>query len=248
MARIRTIKPDFWTDEKLSECSLSARLLFIGLWTFADDEGRMEYNPARLRMQIFPDGSVKDSKLIEMIGELSERSVIRIYVVDGKQYLDIPNFVKHQKINRPTPSKIPVYSPTTHGELSEDSHTELELELEGKGNIKHLAQSDDKPIAPRLTDTPAKPNGKIVHELGPLNDGTSFPVTESQLHFWRQTYPAVDVEAELREMNGWLDSHPAERKTRNGAKRFANGWLSRAQNRPRKSKPDSAHQPWKGAL
>lgn len=117
MARIRTIKPEFWTDEKLSECSLSAHLLFMGLISFADDDGRMEYQPARIRMQIFPCGRVAHGELIECIRELSERSVIRLYTVDGKDYLDIPNFRKHQKINRPTQSKLPGFS----GKLSENS-------------------------------------------------------------------------------------------------------------------------------
>jgi hypothetical protein len=107
MARIRTLKPEFWSDEKLSECSLSARLLFIGLISFADDEGRLECSPARLRMQIFPCGSVKPQQLTEWLVALTERSLIRRYVVDKREYIDIPNFKKHQKINRPTPSKLP---------------------------------------------------------------------------------------------------------------------------------------------
>jgi hypothetical protein len=132
MARIRTIKPEFWCDEKLSECSLSARLTFIGLWTFADDEGRIEHQPARLRMQIYPCGSVSLTKIREYLGELSERSLIRVYSVGSKEYLDIPNFCKHQKINRPTPSKLPPFSENTHGVLSEDSP----LEGKGKGTGK----------------------------------------------------------------------------------------------------------------
>lgn len=135
MARIRSIKPEFWSDEKLSECSLSARLTFIGLWTFADDEGRMEYQPARLRMQIFPCGSVTMKSLTEWLGELSERSLIRVYEVDGKTYLDIPNFAKHQRINRPTASKFPEpphgvlteHSVSTHGVLTSGR------DMEGKG-------------------------------------------------------------------------------------------------------------------
>ena len=142
MARIRTIKPEFWSDEKLSECSVSARCLFIGLWSFADDEGRMEYQPARIRMQVFPCGSVTQGKLTEWLGELSEKSLIRIYVIDGKQYLDIPNFAKHQKINRPTASRLPVYSVSAHGELSEPSH------LEGKGKGKGIVRENKKHKTP----------------------------------------------------------------------------------------------------
>ena len=63
MARIRTIKPEFWTDEKIVELSAFARLLFIGLWNFADDAGRMEFSAKRLKMQIFPADDVDISAL-----------------------------------------------------------------------------------------------------------------------------------------------------------------------------------------
>ncbi|MCS5946284.1 hypothetical protein LNP25_19480 [Klebsiella variicola subsp. variicola] len=53
MARIRTVKPEFWTDEKVVECSIPARLLFIGLFNFANDMGCLERSPKRLKMQIF---------------------------------------------------------------------------------------------------------------------------------------------------------------------------------------------------
>jgi len=124
VARIRTIKPEFWSDEKLSECSLSARLTFVGLISFADDEGRHEFSPARLRMQIYPCGSVTSAQFMEYTRELTERSLIRVYTVEGKDYLDIPNFAKHQKINRPTPSRLPEYSRKAHGSLTEASLTE----------------------------------------------------------------------------------------------------------------------------
>lgn len=107
MARIRSIKPEFWSDEKLSECSLSARLLFIGLISHVDDEGRMEFSPTRIRMQVFPCGKANQKQVIEWLEELNERSLIRGYMHESKQYLDIPGFSKHQKINRPTPSKLP---------------------------------------------------------------------------------------------------------------------------------------------
>jgi hypothetical protein len=146
MARIRTIKPEFWTDEKLSECSLSARLLFIGLISFADDDGRMEYAPARLRMQVFPCGAVATKKLIEYIGELHEHSLIRLYTVAGKEFLDIPNFLKHQRINRPTPSKIPPFSESSvspHGVVVSPPSG-----MEGNGTGKEGKGEKSAPAAP----------------------------------------------------------------------------------------------------
>lgn len=104
MARIRSIKPDFWTDEHIVELSPWARLLFIGLWNFADDDGRMEYSPKRIKMQIFPSDSIEVS---ELFGEIRRENLIVVYVVDGKEYLQIKNFAKHQKVDKRTPSRHP---------------------------------------------------------------------------------------------------------------------------------------------
>ena len=104
MARIRTIKPDFWTDEKVVELSAFARLLFIGLWNFADDEGRMECSPKRIKMQILPADSAEVPRLLEEIRALG---LIDIYTVDGIDYLQVQGFAKHQKVDKRSPSKHP---------------------------------------------------------------------------------------------------------------------------------------------
>lgn len=104
MARIRTVKPDFFTDEKLAECSRDARLLFVGLIVHADDAGRMAYSAKRVAMQVFPGDQVDVSP---WIGELTTQGIICLYEVDDHRYLSIPNFNRHQKVNKPTPSRYP---------------------------------------------------------------------------------------------------------------------------------------------
>ena len=104
MARIRTIKPEFWTDEKVVELSAFARLLFIGIWNFCDDDGRMVYSPKRIKMQIFPADSVDCS---ELLGEIRRVSLIDVYTVDGIDYLRVVGFEKHQKIDKRSASKLP---------------------------------------------------------------------------------------------------------------------------------------------
>ena len=104
MARIRTIKPDFWTDEKLVECSPNARLFFIGMWNFADDAGNLQRSAKKLKMQIFPSDSFDCETLI---AELLAQGVIVEYQVSGESYLHIKGFGKHQKIDKPTKSNIP---------------------------------------------------------------------------------------------------------------------------------------------
>lgn len=104
MARIRSIKPEFWTDEKIVELSAYARLMFIGLWNFCDDSGRMTYSPKRIKMQIFPADPIDCS---ELLGEIRGASLIDVYVIDGVEYLAIKGFDKHQKIDKRTASKLP---------------------------------------------------------------------------------------------------------------------------------------------
>lgn len=105
MARIRYLKPDFWTDEKVVELSPLARLLFMGLWNFADREGRMVYSPAKIKMQIFPADSLD---ITELIGELSGKGLVTIYEASNANILSIPNFKKHQNIHPSEPqSRLP---------------------------------------------------------------------------------------------------------------------------------------------
>ena len=69
-----------------------------------------------------------------------------------------------------------------------------------------------------------------------LNDGTSYEITENDVDKFQQLYPGIDVRQEIRNITGWCMSNPKNRKTRAGAKRFLNGWLSRAQNSARPNK------------
>jgi len=102
MARIRTIKPEFWTDPTMVALSFGARLFYIGLWNFADDYGCVENEPARLRMQILPGDDVNAEKLVRELvdsGRLLER-----VSADGDEFLRIKSWEKHQKIdNRSKP-------------------------------------------------------------------------------------------------------------------------------------------------
>lgn len=104
MSRIRTIKPEFWTDEKVVELSAFARLLFIGIWNFCDDEGRMVFSPKRIKMQIFPADSLDTVVLFD---ELRAVGLIHTYTVADAAYLQVAGFAKHQKIDKRSPSKLP---------------------------------------------------------------------------------------------------------------------------------------------
>lgn len=73
------------------------------------------------------------------------------------------------------------------------------------------------------------PSGSGI--LLPLNDKSFYDVPLDKIALWKETYPAVDIEQEIRRMAAWLDSNPTRRKTRRGINRFINSWLSREQDR-----------------
>ena len=107
MARIRTIKPEFWTSEQVMECSPLARLLFIGVWNFCDDAGNHPLSSKTLKALVFPGDDITSAKVGELLAELSTNGLIDLYEVSGKEYLHV-NGWKHQKIDRPT-IKHPAY-------------------------------------------------------------------------------------------------------------------------------------------
>lgn len=110
MARTRQIKPDFFTDEDLAALSPYARLLFVGLWTLADRRGRLEERLAKIKACIFPYEDVSIDHLIEELASPKQRggSLIVRYEKDGRKYIQVCNFEKHQNCHPKEPdSTIP---------------------------------------------------------------------------------------------------------------------------------------------
>lgn len=101
MARIRTIKPEFWTSEQIVECSPTARLLFIGMWTFCDDAGIHPVGIKRLKMEVFPGDTFTDKEMQDLVDELVNAGLITSYRAEGLDFWQVRGW-KHQKIDRPT--------------------------------------------------------------------------------------------------------------------------------------------------
>lgn len=105
MGRIRTIKPKFFKNEDLAALPYQSRLLFIGLWTEADKEGRLEDRPKRLKAELFP---YDDLDINQELGCLANAGFLTRYESNGVRYIAIPTWEKHQHPNqREEPSVIP---------------------------------------------------------------------------------------------------------------------------------------------
>jgi hypothetical protein len=98
MARIRSLHPGFFTDERLVATSIEARMLFLGLGVEADDKGIFEWKPVTLKMRLFPADNIDVN---EHLGELVEAGVICAYEMDGRKLGAIRNFRRHQRPKTP---------------------------------------------------------------------------------------------------------------------------------------------------
>lgn len=107
MARSRNIKPGFFTNDELAECSPHARLLFAGLWTIADKEGRLDDRPKKVKALVLPFDNVDCDELLQ---QLHDRKFIQRYQVQDGAYIQITNWKKHQNPHcKEAPSEIPEY-------------------------------------------------------------------------------------------------------------------------------------------
>jgi len=113
MARIRTIKPEFFTSEDITSLTPLARLFYVSLWCEADREGRLSWRKGTLKQRYL---TADDVSIDDLAHQLESSGLIVIYEVDGKQYAEIPSFKSHQVINNlesdsVIPSRVKVASP-----------------------------------------------------------------------------------------------------------------------------------------
>lgn len=110
MARIRAIKPEFWKSEAIARHDFFTRLVFIGLWSYVDDNGVGIDNYRLIAAELFAledDFPSVARELRESLARLADAGRILRYTVNGKAYLAIVNWSEHQKIDRPNKARYP---------------------------------------------------------------------------------------------------------------------------------------------
>lgn len=153
MARIRSIKPEFWTSEQVMESSPLARLLFLGIWNFCDDSGVHPLKPVSLKALIFPGDDIDSTSIRRLLDELYENGLIVLYAVGEKEYLQVTGW-HHQRIDKPTfkfPSSengIPLKTKTSSKKFDEPSkNTPIPLvedsDTERRGDNQELSIKSD---------------------------------------------------------------------------------------------------------
>ncbi len=153
MARIRTIKPEFWASEQVMDCKPITRLLFIGLWNFVDDFGRAPVAPRTIKAQVMPGDSCSGSDIQDMLNELSAVGLIRFYTADEKMFFEITGWSKHQKIDNPSKYKVcPAPSDDQSQIVAIPSEESKQIGLEGRGKEEEKKKDTCAVVKPTRTD------------------------------------------------------------------------------------------------
>jgi len=182
MARYRTIKPEFWSSEQVMECSLTARLMFIGMWNFADDAGRLSYSAKTIKAQIFPGDDVSADDIRRMIDELSSNGLVIQYVVDGKEYLSITGW-HHQKIDRPQKPKHP----------------------EPPADTSSIVRRTFAPEREKERDREEATSAASTSKAYAFEDGI-IKLNEKDFDSWAKAFVNLDLRAELMSLSRWAES------------------------------------------
>lgn len=151
MARIRTIKPEFFTSEDIVSLSPLARLLYIASWCEADREGRLTWKPRTMKLRYFP---ADDCDIDALARELVASGLVIPY---GEGLAYIPSFGAHQHVNpRETQSKLP--EPDASARVSDASLPVSDAQggREGKGREgkERASQREPRKRAPTKTTIP----------------------------------------------------------------------------------------------
>ena len=183
MARKRMVDPNIWQSEDFSKLSTLAKLVFIGLFSLADDEGRGRANPMYLKSSLFPyNEDMRSADIEKTLSEISSNMSVVFYSCNGSNYYSLLSWYNFQRIDKPTSSQLPAFdennkdirrlfvegSPRTprgvHPKRKEDNRKEIE---EKRNRIKDIYNSNcpKLPQVQKLTDKRKTAIDKFIKEF-----------------------------------------------------------------------------------
>ena len=197
MPRIRTIKPEFPQSESMGRVSRDARLTFLELWTLADDEGRLRGNSRMLASLLFPYDDDAPGLIDKWLGELEREGCVIRYQIEKDSYIQICNWLIHQKIDHPSKSKIPEFAKPR--EKSRTLAVGSRIKDQGKD------QGGDQPPAADAAPEwfPKEDWEKFLEHRGPKFTDLAKGLAIKQLERWRDAGHDPGDILRTSVMNGW---------------------------------------------
>lgn len=227
MARIRSIKPEFFTSLTVASLPIETRLTFIGLWTHVDDEGRCVDDARLIKAAVWPLDDRLSTDVELDLKRLSESSLILRYKVGERSYLAVRGWGEHQRINRPTKSKLPPppespeLPPTSgttplppaetpgrsapepsHSEPSPQPHTQLTEDSLAERNREQGTGNRKKPFASPTAPPKTKRGTRLPDD---------FTVTEPMKEWFRINCPGINGPRETEKFCNHFRSAPGRK-------------------------------------
>lgn len=224
----RILKESICKSREIDSLTPFQETVFYRLIVNVDDYGIFLADPDVLTSVLYPrKRDLSTAEIGRALTRMEEVGLVMTYSAGGEKYLKIVSWEKHQRM-RASRHKYPVPEEADAKEETDGGKTaETETESEEEKNPEEdsgVTEARELPVV----------------EL-PLNDGSTFGVTRSEIGEYAALYPSVHVEQELRNMVGWCMANPHRRKTRSGIRRFIINWLARVQDRGGSGRP----QPWR---
>lgn len=213
MARKRMIDPNIWQSEDFSKLSTLAKLVFIGLFSLADDEGRGRSNPVYLKSTLFPyEEGIRSTDIDKTLSEISYNMSVIFYTCDGSSYYSLYNWNTWQKIDKPSQSKIPEYDEKTMKKIFDDNSTSprrmvaynkkrIEKEIKGKEEKKFIPPSLED-VEKYAQEKKLKVNAKHFYDY--FTEGKWVDSNGKEVKNWKQ---------KILTWNGYSEKPKQEKKT-----------------------------------
>lgn len=220
MARIRTIKPEFYDDEKLASISIQANFLYTAMWVFADDKGVIRKSANWIKSKVFPHReNLRLNDVVSWLSELEALNKLVPFEYNGENYYLILKMIYHQRIDKPQPSKIPkdllenvrqsVLSPNSEnilGAFQEDSEPYSNSIVEDSNGKEEEEGHSPAPASDDFSDEQKekfKKFEKWIKENAPDVAKLKEPFTIQQFVKISGKYSPEDVRRILKEMHNW---------------------------------------------
>lgn len=198
MPRIRTIKPEFWEDEKLSSLPLGCRLFFIGTWNFADDQGVFRANEKILKSKIFPyDDNLRVTEIHKWLEDLEKARMIIPISHAGESYYVIRTFTEHQIIDKRYCKYIVPQQVVNNTLLSHSEHTVNTMEEKERKGKEKEGDISPHPDFLKFLDW-VKVNAPNVLKM-------ESPFTEIEFFKAKQDFGIDVIIKYLKRMHNWKD-------------------------------------------
>lgn len=201
MARIRSIKPEFWTSEQIANLSPTARLLFIGVWTFSDDGGVHPASMMRLKMEVFPADKCSLAQIAGWVEEIIGQGLMGEFSSQGRMYWHVTGWENHQKIDKPTrrhPGPFDDGSESSRREVDEPSPPESSGEESSGEDVQEACTSD---LHDSHTQTPEEQSWDLFWNTAVRKTGK-----QRALNAWKEALERIkrDRRVLMSEARKWL--------------------------------------------